>query len=535
MVRWRQPIDSAETFELEHQAALLRKSSDTTQTCPRYEAESAQPPSWLRSCVWCSNALLSYIRPCVKSRGAKKRRSGYRRALRFTALLVGGFVLVSLLEGVLFPSYQRPPQHYHELRRAILASTRSGRGNQENEKIFIAANIINEELIRGPWGTSLLELIDILGEQNVFVSIYENDSGIGTHNALRELQKKLPCNSSVVAGDHLSISELPKVTTPSGEHRVKRIAYLAEVRNRALRPLNGSYVPDSGQVGFRHASTKFDRVLFLNDIFFSAEEAAQLIFSTNHGQYRAACAVDFVSKVMFYDTFVVRDKEGYGMGLMFYPWFSSSGSAQSRRAVLAGEDAVPVRSCWGGLAAFDAAMFQTADAQRGGHALALQFSYTAEAFWEAAECCLIFAAMEQAHGSALAAGGSGVYVNPFVRVSYTAGTWQWLGFFRRFERAFRNLQYLVSRIGYPEYNPRRRDEPGQLVQHRVWTTGAAGGGGIVRAGRGGRSSGSFHTVERRAGLGGFCGQRRMFLMKPDVEAANRRGEKNWEKVSVPER
>ncbi|KAI2375544.1 hypothetical protein LOY91_002172 [Ophidiomyces ophidiicola] len=444
MVRWRQPIDSDETFELEHQAALLRKSSDTTPTCPR-------------------NALLSYIRPCVKSRGAKKRRSGYRRALRFTALLVGGFVLVSLLEGVLFPSYQRPPRHYHELRQAILASTRSGRGNQENEKIFIAANIINEELIRGPWGTSLLELIDILGEQNVFVSIYENDSGIGTRNALRELQKKLPC-------DHLSLSELPKVTTPSGEHRVKRIAYLAEVRNRALRPLNGSYVPDSRQVGFRHTSTKFDRVLFLNDIFFSA-----------------------------------------------------------------GEDAVPVRSCWGGLAAFDAAMFQTADAQRGGYALALQFSYTAEAFWEAAECCLIFATMEQAHGSALAAGGSGVYVNPFVRVSYTAGTWRWLGFFRRFERAFRNLQYLVSRIGYPEYNPRRRDEPGQLVQHRVWTTGAAGGGGVVHAGRGGRSSGSFHTVERRAGLGGFCGQRRMFLMKSDVQAANRRGEKNWEKVPVPGR
>lgn len=59
--------------------------------------------------------------------------------------------------------------------------------------MFIASNIVQEEMIRGPWGRSLLELVDILGEHNVFVSIYENDSGPGTGDALRELAAQLPC------------------------------------------------------------------------------------------------------------------------------------------------------------------------------------------------------------------------------------------------------------------------------------------------------------------------------------------------------
>jgi hypothetical protein len=97
------------------------------------------------------------------------------------------------MEGLLSPSYQTPPDHYRQLRERILDSTESGRGNIHGEKIFIAANTVNEELIRGVWGDTLLELVNILGEQNVFISIYENDSGDGTRDALRELQAKLTC------------------------------------------------------------------------------------------------------------------------------------------------------------------------------------------------------------------------------------------------------------------------------------------------------------------------------------------------------
>ncbi|EGD88117.1 hypothetical protein H112_04599 [Trichophyton rubrum D6] len=444
--------------------------------------------------------------------------------LKILIFLVGGFVLVSVVQAILHPSYQRPPEHYAQLQRRILASSGHGRANQKDEKIFIAANIIREDLIRGAWGASLLELVDLLGEDNVFVSVYENDSGKATSEALIELQDKLPCNSSVVAGDHLRLSELPTTTAPGGKQRIKRIAYLAEVRNRALRPLDATYTPTSAgsEKGFRHATEKFDRVLFLNDVYFSATDVVQLLFSTNaektgHADYRAACAIDFTANVMFYDTFVVRDNEGYGMGLMFFPWFPVVGKSESRQDVLAEKDAVRVRSCWGGMASFDAQIFQKFS---GNHSeLALTFRHEPEPFWEAAECCLIFADMES---TSLESNGAGVYINPYIRVAYTENTWVWLDFFRRYERIFANLQWIVSKIGYPEYNPRRLHNPGQMVKEKVWVQGDDE-----------NQLGSFQMLERKAAVGGFCGQRRMFVMKDDINDANKKGEKNWEKIPVP--
>jgi hypothetical protein len=41
----------------------------------------------------------------------------------------------------------------------------------------------------------LVELVELLGEDNVYLSIYENDSGSGTKNALHELKEKVNCKS----------------------------------------------------------------------------------------------------------------------------------------------------------------------------------------------------------------------------------------------------------------------------------------------------------------------------------------------------
>ncbi|KAM5442373.1 hypothetical protein MferCBS31731_002748 [Microsporum ferrugineum] len=482
---------------------------------------------------WCNSAR-NFLRDLIpRSNRFHKRRATwrgksyiFRRMLKYTCYLIAGFIFVSVLEAFFYPSYQRPPEHYNQLRERIISSTGPARGNPDNEKIFIAANIVKADLIRGPWGASLLELVDILGEQNVFVSIYENDSGNSTSDALSSLQAKLPCNSSVVTGDHLELSSLPKTILPGGGQRTKRIAYLAEVRNRALRPLNSSYIPTSAesQSGFRHTTTQFNRVLFLNDIYFAATDAVQLLFSTNaersgRADYHAACAIDFVANVMFYDTFVVRDTEGFGMGLMFFPWFAASGKAESRQAVLAESDAVQVRSCWGGMVAFDARIFQNFEA--GSSDLVMSFRHEPEPFWEAAECCLIFADIDDSFHPLNTIDGTGVYINPFIRVAYTENTWKWLDFFRRYERIFANLQWIVSKIGYPEYNPRRLHNAGQIIQEKVWVNDQQ------------HSNGAFKMVERTANPGGFCGQRRMFVMRNDITAANKKGEKNWEKISVP--
>ncbi|GBF67249.1 hypothetical protein TMEN_9972 [Trichophyton mentagrophytes] len=470
---------------------------------------------------------------CCPTRRAGTRLSRAHRLLRLVGFLAWLFVVVSVAESLLWPPYQTPPEHYAGLRERILGSTQPGRGNPEGQKVFIASNIVQEEMIRGPWGRSLLELVDILGEHNVFVSIYENDSGPGTGDALRELAAQLPCNSSVVAGEHVPLEGLPTTTLPSGDERVKRIAYLARVRNRVLEPLNSAYQPSGDHVaavdgfGFSHANMQFDRVLFLNDVYFSAIEAAQLLFSTNvdqagHAQYRAACAVDFISKAMFYDTFVVRDAEGYGTGLMFFPWFAPVGQARSRKQVLQGADAVEVRSCWGGMAAFQASMFQHFSTADSTSQTVTRFRHDSEPFWESSECCLIFADWEDRFGQPDVANQTGVFLNPYVRVAYSHNTWKWLGFFRRFERIFANLQYLVSRLAYPEHNPRRTHLPGQKVRERVWQSNADG-----------QPGGSLQTIQRIASPGGFCGQRRMFVMVDDIEKANRNGAKNWKKIPVP--
>ncbi|KAK2861332.1 hypothetical protein FQN49_004314 [Arthroderma sp. PD_2] len=471
--------------------------------------------------------ILSTIGCCPTRRGYRISRT--HRVLRLVGLLVSLFIVVSAIQSLFSPSYQTPPKHYDDLRQKILSSMQSGRGNPNNEKIFIASNIVQEGMIRGPWGNSLLELVNILGEDNVFVSIYENDSGSGTEDALRELATKLPCNSSIVAGDHISLNDFPKVTLPSGYQRVKRIAYLAKVRNRVLEPLDSAYIPSEDEEGngFNHAKVKFDRVLFLNDIYFSAIDAAQLLFSTNvdesgHARYRAACAVDFVSNVMFYDTFVVRDAQGYGTGLMFFPWFAPVGQAKSRNQVLAESDAVQVQSCWGGMVSFQADMFQSFSTSDSTSHLVSHFRHDPEPFWESSECCLIFADLEDQFGDGAVANQTGVFLNPYIRVAYSHNTWKWLGFFRRYERIFANLQYILSWLAYPENNPRRAHTPGQLVRENVWQGNADS-----------HLGGSFQMIERKALPGGYCGQRRMFVMEEDVEKANRNGMKNWVKIPVP--
>ncbi|ORX93222.1 cryptococcal mannosyltransferase 1-domain-containing protein [Clohesyomyces aquaticus] len=418
-----------------------------------------------------------------------------------------------------------PPEHYKELEwQAHDPLSGVGPGNSQHEKIFIAVNIINEDLIRGSWGNNLMELVRLLGPQNVFVSIYENDAGKGTAAALEELSQKLACNKSIVSGDHISLSEFPTVTLPSGEKRVKRLNYLAEVRNRATLPLQSGPIVDQWEAThptFRRAEARFDKVLFLNDVYFSPIEALQLLFSTNRGQYSAACAIDFVAKVMFYDTFVVHDMEGYGMGLMFYPWFPVIGEQQSRNDVLALKDTVRVRSCWGGMAAFDAEIFRPKVSDNNETVPALRFRSIDEPYWEEAECCLFFADME-VRRAMLHEQGKGVFVNPYIRVAYDQVTWDWLPFFRRYERMFQFLQYIVSKIGYPEYNPRREHVAGARVEERVWIP------------EGDSGAGHWEDMERNADAGGWCGQRRMFVMKKDLAKANGDGwGKNWEKVKIP--
>ncbi|KAF7593988.1 hypothetical protein BBP40_010385 [Aspergillus hancockii] len=462
---------------------------------------------------------LKPYRPLISAsaRPSCLRRLLIRRACFYLHAIVGIILSLLILTAILWPSYTRPPPHYSALRSTVSHSTLSGRGNLRNEKVFIAVSLYDRggKLAQGQWGSTVLRLIDLLGEDNVFLSIYENDSGPEGGTALRALEKQVKCNKSIVIEEHFDLNTLPRVTIPGGSKRTKRIDYLAEVRNRALRPLDES-------------ETRYDKLLYLNDVVFDPIDALQLLFSTNVddngvAQYRAACAVDFSNPFKFYDTYATRDLEGYGVGLPFFPWFTTAGKGQSRQDVLAGKDAVRVRSCWGGMVAFDARFFQGVkkpSVDMGRDQFPARFRSAPDLFWEASECCLIHADLQNPPPlNDDETTDSEIYMNPFVRVAYDGRTLSWLWTTRRFERLYSFIHDIGSRlVGMPWFNPRRAEVRGQVVEETVWVSGVKDS-----------ESGSFQTVRRIAGSDGYCGRRGLQV----IVEHRKEGQDGFENIPVP--
>lgn len=449
-----------------------------------------------------------------------------RRCCLIICTVVGIICALLIFEALFAPSYLSPPAHYHALRSQIFLSSNSGRGNPDKHKVFIAASLYDKggRLLSGAWGKAVLELINILGSENVYLSIYENDGGPDAHNALEAFKQKVQCPHTLVFDEHISLNEIDHVTLPDGSRRVKRIAYLAEVRNRALRPLD------------EPSAVKFDRLLYLNDVIFDPTDATQLLFSTHansqgKADYLAACAVDFINPFKFYDTFATRDLEGFSLGVPFFPWFTSSGNGLSRRDVLEGADAVRVKSCWGGMVAFDAQYFQAKDKATSNYERdgpidfdsrsdgLIRFRAEPDLYWDASECCLIHADLQRAGTSYKGHGDVGIFMNPFVRVAYDARTFKCLWFTRRFERLYTFPHQVVNRlVGLPWFNPRRTEQESAEVREKVWIPSRESNNG-----------GSFQDVSRIVTGDGYCGMRTLQVIKESP----RKGEQNWEKIAAP--
>ncbi|CAG8971098.1 hypothetical protein HYALB_00010675 [Hymenoscyphus albidus] len=405
----------------------------------------------------------------------------------------------------------------------------------QEETVFIAANIIDGDLIGGAWGRALLELVELIGKEKVYVSIYG-----GPKDRLELLGGMLECEHSFVSEEQtpLDMSAIPRTTLPTGEKRIKRIAYLAEVRNKALEPLD-------------RLKKRFDKVLFINDVHFEAEGAARLLWGTNvdeegKARYKAACGTDFVAWWKFYDTFATRDTEGYSIGVPIFPWFSTEGEAITRKDILAGKDAVRVKSCWGGMTAFDARYFQVdvkgaSKATREPPTLPLRFRSEPEPFWDSSECCLIHAdimALPPFPMSPVTEDkwDQGIYMNPNVRVSYDARTQARLGFARRVERLFALPQAIINHFAHmPRFNARRTEIEGEVVKDRGWKSNpesvvsarATIGEGMDLGVDYWAKKGHYVDEDRTANRGGYCGVRQLLVIK---EGNLEPGEGNWDNL-----
>lgn len=274
-----------------------------------------------------------------------------------------------------------------------------------------------------------MELVTQLGPQNVYVSIYESGSWDDTKAALRSLDAELgklgvartvtldPSTHAEHMANAPSPDEPPSpgwltstTTSPFGSaggtkaekrNELRRIPYLASLRNRSLDPL---LLLVANTTTTTTTTGRFDKLLFLNDITFTPD-LISLLLATREGDYAAACSLDYAHPPHYYDTFALRDAAFAPTTSSLFPYF---GSGASRRAMLRREP-VPVRSCWNGAVVFDAAPFYP---EGGGLRFRGVEDGLAMRHVEASECCLV-------HVDNPLSKTRGVWVNPRVRVGYS--------------------------------------------------------------------------------------------------------------------
>ena len=316
--------------------------------------------------------------------------------------------------------------------------------------VFIASLLKdNEDILKGGWSEAVVNLTRALGPENVWVSIHESGSRDGTKKQLQLLDLRL---SEVGAGHEINMADVgedmnkiipqngPGWITVEGRRKMRRIPFLAELRNMNLGHL----------AALTAKGVFFDKILFLNDIIFTSDDALELLH-THHGDYAAACGFDYSRPYptpAFYDQFATRDSYGQELMSLYHPYFAEGRS----RDALVGGSPVPVKSCWSGIAAFDASPFQDP-----AHPLRFRAvdDSLAEYHLEASECCLI-------HYDNPLSESKGVWMNPKVRVGYNNVRYDAVHRSARWpsiaETAIGRLTDLWARISHPKPRPELVDQ-----------------------------------------------------------------------------
>lgn len=277
----------------------------------------------------------------------------------------------------------------------------------------------NEKVLREAWNDAVLALAAHLGPANVHVAAVESGSQDQTKGALMDLKGRLDASgvSNTISLGMTVWEQLDELETrpdprrerepgwiwdrEEGHYDLRRIPYLASVRNEAMEPLKAL---------LDRQSRRFDKVLWLNDVVFDVEDVLTLLH-TRDGRYAAACSMDFKTYPYYYDTFALRDDLGMKTASYHWPWFVSPAARASAQR---GEP-VKVESCWNGMVLFDSAPFY-ADPP-------LRFrgidDSLADLHLEGSECCLIHADNVLSRDP-----DRGVWLNPNVRVGYDVSAYR---------------------------------------------------------------------------------------------------------------
>lgn len=326
--------------------------------------------------------MIRLLARALLQRIARNRRFWWWvRCIRLCLTGIIFLACIDLLRDLLFLTPQ-PPNNHHKVEAQDFNQT-------INSVYIVSAQYNSEGILRSSWIPSLLKLVEELqsAQIRVYVAIYESGSVDGTKSVLSELETslaKLDVEHDVRLDDESHASAIEKsLATPAGwvqtryGKELRRVSFLADVRNRALEPLEN----------LTKAGVKFDRILYLNDVVFSvrffayvlrrsgrdvtnaqtsslislsllqAQDALTLL-NTRNGNYAAACGLDFMNPPWgyvsgpaslhppgTYDDFATRDSNGHVLISHLYPYFTFG---KSKAALLAGQP-IPVQSCWNGL------------------------------------------------------------------------------------------------------------------------------------------------------------------------------------------
>ena len=198
------------------------------------------------------------------------RRPGRLRRLwlRLAALFLLIVLSVDLLLGIVVES---PPK------RAPASTTAVTKLSNTTDRIFIASMHWNNEfIIRSHWSGAVLDLVRHFGAENVYISIVESGSWDDTKGALRDLDRELgnvgvQRSIELLETTHkdeiertLGPDEAGWIWTSREKKELRRIPYLAGIRNRVMEKINQLADTSNGQTG-----QTFGKILWLNDVIFT--------------------------------------------------------------------------------------------------------------------------------------------------------------------------------------------------------------------------------------------------------------------------
>ena len=194
------------------------------------------------------------------------RRPLYLRFLRTGCFVLAAILLVDLLTLIKYNQRRSSVGHVSSVERYT-------------DKIYVAAIHWNSEsILRSHWTDAVLRLVDTFGRENVFVSIYESGSWDKSKDALKFLDSqlsKLNVSRSIILdekthADQIAADPAPEgwIQVSRGRPELRRIPYLAKLRNTVLEPLK-----ELSKNGIL-----YDKVIFLNDVVFNARHRTDVLF-----------------------------------------------------------------------------------------------------------------------------------------------------------------------------------------------------------------------------------------------------------------